>query len=166
MKLKKVKEKEFENMINRNSATIYKVCRFYYNDVNDIQDLFQEITIRLWKGYNNFRKESKESTWVYRVSINTAINFKIKDKRNIKVIDIPSSFIETIKEQEQNEQNELIKQLYKLIEDLNVIDKTIILLYLDNKTYKEISEIVGLSSTNIGTKIQRIKEKMKQQVNN
>lgn len=151
-------EKEFTGLINQHKGIIYKVCQLYCNDNEDRKDLFQEIVIQLWKAYKNFRGEAKISTWIYKIALNTALsNLKIEGKKK---------FIRTISDHEleiptmEINENEHLKSLYQAIQQLTEIEKAIIMLYLDDKTYEEITEIVGISKTNVGVKLNRIKLKL------
>lgn len=151
-------EKEFTGLINQHKGIIYKVCQLYCNDNEDRKDLFQEIVIQLWKAYTNFRGEAKISTWIYKIALNTALsNLKIEGKK--KFITTISDHELEIPTMEINE-NEHLKSLYQAIQQLTEIEKAIIMLYLDDKNYEEITEIVGISKTNVGVKLNRIKLKL------
>ena len=152
-------EKDFMDMIQLNERIIYKVASFYADIDQSINDLYQEIIISLWKAYPSFRGESKLSTWIYRIALNTCITFFRRSKRKPQyvelVVDIPDT----------PDNNDEIVELYKLINQLGKIERALVLLYLDEKSYKEIAEITGLTVTNISTKISRIKEKLKRMSN-
>ncbi|MFT3993487.1 MAG: sigma-70 family RNA polymerase sigma factor [Dysgonomonas sp.] len=144
-------------MIRQNEGVIYKVASFYADGrEHPIGDLYQEIVLNLWKSFSAFRGESKYSTWIYRISLNTCISFYRRNKRSIEYIDISVDIPETI------DNNEQIKELYALINRLGKIERALVLLYLDDKSYKEIAEITGLTVTNVATKLSRIKEKLKE----
>tara|TARA_B100000900_G_scaffold14862_1_gene11875 strand:+ start:1739 stop:2161 length:423 start_codon:yes stop_codon:yes gene_type:complete len=130
------------------------------------KDLFQEITIQLWKAYPKFRGDSKFSTWMYRVSINTAITLYRKSKRRIQSF----SFEDVAYKVPQNEsyddsEDQQLKSIYKAVKALNDIDKAVIFLYLENKSYKEISNTIGITEVNARVKMNRIKNKLKKQLN-
>jgi RNA polymerase sigma-70 factor (ECF subfamily) len=152
---------KFENIIKEYHPILFKIGRVYSSDY-DFDDLYQEMLINIWKGYNNFKGDSKLSTWVYRVALNTALTFKrdnSKHNKNEKWVhhfDIPDTH--SNKEVEETERK--IKRLYEAIGKLKADQKAIILLYLDKKSYDEISEITGLSESNVGVKINRIKKKL------
>lgn len=154
-------EKEFIKIIQKNQGIIHKVCNFYFSSEDDRKDLFQEILAQLWKSYPSFRNESKVSTWMYRVALNTAITTFKKSKRrpDQSSLDIKYHKIEeNISEQEKEED---IKNLYKAIDQLTGIEKSIILLFLENKKYEEISEITGITQNYVRVKMNRIKKKLK-----
>lgn len=152
-------ENEFMNMIKLHERIIYKVVSFYADIDQSINDLYQEVILNLWKAYPSFRGESKISTWIYRIALNTCITFFRRNKRKPNHIDL----IDDIAEIPDN--NEEITELYNLINRLGKIEKALVLLYLDEKPYKEIAEITGMTVTNISTKISRIKEKLKKMSN-
>lgn len=137
----------------------------YTNDPHSHNDLFQEITIQLWKAYPKFRGDSKFSTWMYRVALNTAITLFRKSKRSIKTQDIDNvSFI--IKAEEYDDQTEQhLKLMYKAIKELNDIDKALVFLYLENQSYREISNTLGISEVNARVKMNRVKTKLKNILN-
>lgn len=153
-------ERGFLDMVKSNERIIYKIISFYTNPSQSTNDLYQEVILNLWKAYPSFRGESKISTWLYRIALNTCLTFFRRSNKHIQytelAIDIP--YIP--------DYNDDIKELYKLINRLDKIDKALVLLYLDEKSYKEISEITGLSVTNVATKLSRIKEKLKQMSDN
>src|SRR5688572_18754220 len=150
--------KEFVDVLNNHRGLIYKVCNLYCSDREDRKDLFQEIVLQVWKSLGNFRHESSLSTWMYRIALNTAITHFKKEKRSVNLIHIEGIEIPDINDSEEKE--ELLTQLFAAIEHLDKIDKSIILLYLDEKSYDEISEITGLSKSNVGVKLNRIKTKL------
>jgi RNA polymerase sigma-70 factor (ECF subfamily) len=157
-------EKEFTGLINQHKGIIYKVCHLYCHEREDRKDLFQEIVIQLWKAYPNFRKEAKLSTWIYRIALNTALTSLKKEGKNklSKSISEDDFEIPAIEITE----NEHLKTLYQAIQQLSEIEKAIIILYLDEKNYEEITEIVGISKTNVGVKLNRIKQKLSKIINN
>ncbi len=152
---------DFEN--NQNIA--HKICRIYTTNQDAHNDLFQEITIQLWKNYPKFRGDSKFSTWMYRVALNTAISLYRKSTRTVKTQDF-SDFAYKIKATDYDNTEELqLKALYSAIRKLNDIEKALIFLYLEDKPYKEISETLGISSVNARVKMNRAKEKLKKTLN-
>jgi RNA polymerase sigma-70 factor (ECF subfamily) len=149
---------EFIDILNKHRGLIYKVCNLYCSDPEDRKDLFQEIVLQVWKSWENFRGEAALSTWMYRIALNTAITHLKKERRlgspvSIVNIDIPDV-------EENGETEELLKQLFGAIDDLDKIDKSVILLYLEEKSYDEISEITGLTKSNVGVRLNRIKTKL------
>lgn len=158
-------ENEFTQIIKENESLIFKITTIYACNKQDREDLFQEIVIQLWKAFSKFRNESKISTWIYRVALNTAISGFRKQKKRIDLASI-DWFTQNYSENSTTEQEDRVKSLYQYIETLNALDKGIILLFLEDKSHKEISEIIGLSKTNIGTRLSRIRQKIKSQMFN
>jgi RNA polymerase sigma factor (sigma-70 family) len=156
-------DKGFIDILNNHRALIYKVCNLYCDDPEDRKDLFQEIVIQVWKSMDSFRHESALSTWMYRVALNTAITHFKKDKRSIKPVSITGIDIPDLEDSPEKE--ETSRHLYKAIEHLDKVDKSIILLYLEDKSYEEIGEITGLSKSNVGVKLNRIKIKLSNTLN-
>lgn len=152
-------EKEFLEMVHTNKGIIYKVISFYVDEYSSWEDLYQDVILNLWKSFPNFKKESLLSTWIYRITLNTCISFFRKDKK--KPIHVELS----IDVKEYCEDDEDIQELYNLIGKLGKLDRALILLYLEDRPYKEIGEIMGITPTNVSTKISRIKEKLKQMSN-
>jgi len=137
----------------------------YTNDQESHNDLFQEITIQLWKAYPKFRGDEKCSTWMYRVDLNTAITLYRKSKRNIKTKNYDDVSFK-IKAHEYNDETEQqLKLMYRAVKELNDIDKALVLLYLEDQSYKEISETLGISEVNARVKMNRIKKALKSILN-
>lgn len=148
---------DFEN----NQNIVHKVCRIYTTDSDAHKDLFQEITIQLWKNYSKFRGDSKFSTWMYRVALNTAISLYRKSSKRIKTEDY-SDIEYKIQSVEYDDNQELqLKALYAAIHQLNDIDKALIFLYLEDKSFKEIAITLGISDINARVKMNRAKEKLR-----
>jgi len=161
----KVDKNEFIRIVNGNHAIINKICYGYAKNSEDRFDLKQEILIQLWKAYPSFNNQSQISTWIYRIALNTVISNFRKAKNKIQESELSQSNYQIPDIIENNELNENIVKLYQLIYQLNDLEKAITLLYLDDQSYKEIAEIVGISETNVATKINRIKSKLKNQFN-
>lgn len=158
-------EERFLDDFEKNQNIAHKICRLYTTNKNDHNDLFQEITIQLWKNYSKFRGDAKFSTWMYRVALNTAISLYRKSTRTIKTNDI-SDIVYKIKSEEYDDTEELqLKALYKAIHGLNDIDKALIFLYLEDKNYKEIATALGISQVNARVKMNRAKNKLKNILN-
>jgi RNA polymerase sigma-70 factor, ECF subfamily len=133
----------------------------YCNNPDNRQDLFQEIVIQLWKAFPSFRHEAKFSTWMYRVAINTAISDIRRQKNKIRGIGI-ENIADEIKDEEYNrEKEEQLQQLYKAIEQLSAIEKALVMLYLEDKSYDEMEDILGINQNNLRVKMNRIKEKLR-----
>jgi RNA polymerase sigma-70 factor (ECF subfamily) len=152
-------EEEFIELINKYRALIFKVCNLYCHDPESRKDLFQEIVLQLWKSYPGFRRESASSTWIYRVALNTAIsNFRKELKKPERTSITTADFeIPDISVWDEKENSSI---LHLAISRLTEIEKAIIMLYLDEKTYDEISEIIGISNSNVGARLNRIKTKL------
>ncbi|WP_319499655.1 sigma-70 family RNA polymerase sigma factor [uncultured Draconibacterium sp.] len=154
-------EKEFLHIIRKNQGIIHKVCNIYCDTEDDRSDLFQEIVVQLWKSYPNFRRESKVSTWMYRVALNTAITTFKKSKRRPDQSSLTYENFQIEEEKYDTETEENIKVLHKAIQQLTGIEKSIVLLYLENKKYEEIAEITGITQNYVRVKMNRIKKKLK-----
>lgn len=154
-------EKEFTQIITENQGIIHKVCSVYCDLEEDRRDLFQEILAQLWKSYPSFRNESKFSTWMYRVALNTAITSFKKDKRQPDKSGISYESLQLAEEIYDSVEEEQIKILNKAISQLSGIEKSIILLFLEDKKYEEIAEITGITQNYVRVKMNRIKKKLK-----
>jgi RNA polymerase sigma-70 factor, ECF subfamily len=161
---KQEEEKEFEQLIRENELMIHKVCRMYADSNADRDDLFQEIVIQLWKAYPTFRGEARFSTWLYRVAINTAITRLRKERDFIKSYS-PAELPEYMQEDHSIEK-EKEKQLHEAINRLSQVEKAIVMLYLEDHSYLEMEDILGISQGNLRVKMNRIKEKLRQLTKN
>jgi RNA polymerase sigma-70 factor (ECF subfamily) len=158
-------EKEFVQIISQNQGIIHKVCSIYCDSEEDRRDLFQEILAQLWKSFPSFRSEAKFSTWMYRVALNTAITSFKKHKRQPDKMGLGIENFQLAVEEYDHETEEQIKLLHKAIANLSGIEKSIILLYLENKKYEEIAEITGITQNYVRVKMNRIKAKLKKYMN-
>ncbi|WP_047245344.1 RNA polymerase sigma factor [Maribacter thermophilus] len=154
------KETVFANLIREHQGLLFKVTSIYTNNKEDQEDLFQEVVYQLWKYFDTFRNESKISTWMYRVAMNTAITQLKKSKRNSNSVPITEVILNR-SETKNDVLEERLKLLYQQIQDLNPLEKGLMLLLLEDKSYKEMAQITGLSESNVGTRISRIKAKLK-----
>ena len=155
-------QQPFIQHIQQHEKLIYKVCHVYASDAEDVRDLFQEIILQAWSGFTRYRGESSISTWLYRVALNTAIVHKRKQAKHKSVT--PVEFFTTdIADKMPAAYAEEYKLLQQMIHSLPPLDKALILLYLDDRPYTEIADILGISTSNVGTKLGRIKDKMKKQ---
>lgn len=153
-------EKEFISILNQNAHILYKVCNLYCDVPEDRSDLFQEVVLQLWKAFPNFRKEAKISTWMYRIALNTAIsNFRKRSKGFLKV-SLSEGGFEIPDPSQLSAENENVAALYKAIAQLSSVEKAVIMLFLEEKSYQEIAEIMGISKSNVGVKLNRIKSKL------
>ncbi|SDB31897.1 RNA polymerase sigma-70 factor, ECF subfamily [Flavobacteriaceae bacterium MAR_2010_188] len=151
-------EKEFLDIVTANQKIIYKVSRLYRDSKEDQEDLFQEIVYQLWNAYPKFRNDSKVTTWMYRIALNTAIATFRKKKVEIDFKDnIPYSQLPI--DDSQISENEIL--MYEALKKLNSAERAIISLFLEDYSYKEIGELVGITENYVGVKMSRIKEKLK-----
>jgi len=148
-------------MVQEHRLLLYKVCNLYCAVEQDRQDLFQEIIVQLWKAYPRFRGEAKRSTWLYRIALNTAISALRKQKKRIIPTDplqLPASLQDM---QYPGEREEQLRQLYAAIDRLTEFEKALIMLYLEEKSYDEMEEILGVNQNNLRVKMNRIKDKLR-----
>jgi RNA polymerase sigma-70 factor (ECF subfamily) len=158
-------EKEFVKQLDENQNIVHKICRLYTNDQHAHNDLFQEVTVQLWRAYPKFRGDSKFSTWMYRVALNTAITLYRKSTRRVKTQDYESVQFKIEDRSEDDEQMEQLTLLYGAVKQLNDIEKALVFLYLEDKNYREISETMGISEVNARVKMNRIKTKLTNIIN-
>lgn len=158
-------EQSFVKQLQENQNIIHKICRLYTSGDDAHKDLFQEITIQLWKAFPKFRGESKFSTWAYRVALNTAITLYRKKTRSVTTIEFENTKHFIRQEDYNYEEEEQIKLMYKAVYQLNDIEKALIFMYLEDKDYEEISETLGISEVNARVKMNRIKGKLKKVLN-
>ena len=158
-------EQKFVADLEENQNIVHKVCKIYTNNQDAHNDLFQEISIQLWKAYPKFRGEAKFSTWMYRVALNTAITLYRKSKRSIQTQDFDSVLYKIESTQYDDTEEEQLKLLYKAVHHLSDIEKALVFLYLEDKNYKEISETMGISEVNARVKMNRVKNKLRDILN-
>lgn len=154
-------QQQFIALLNQHQGIVHKVCNLYMDAVADREDLFQEITYQAFKAFKNFKGQAKFSTWLYRVALNTAITFYRKEKRQPDVVMyglLPEALTEATEPIEEQ-----LQAMYKAIGNLSNIDKAIIMLYLEDYSYYEIGEVVGITANNVAVKMNRIKSKLKEQ---
>ena len=163
--MKSESEESFVKQLKANQNIVHKICRLYTSDQDSHNDLFQEITIQLWKAFPKFRGESKFSTWAYRVALNTAITLYRKNTKSVNTIEFESGRHFVLQEEYNYEEEEHIKLLYKAVQQLNDIEKALVFMYLEDKDYEEIAETLGISEVNARVKMNRIKTKLKQIIN-
>jgi RNA polymerase sigma-70 factor (ECF subfamily) len=156
------KKERFTAAIKENEGFIFKIASIYTSNVEDRNDLLQEIFYQLWKSFDGFKQRSSISTWIYRVALNVSIYQLKLSKKKIATIPLDEQVLNTEMVNQENEDD--WKLFRQQIDDLNLVDKAIVMLYLDNKSHEEIAAIIGITKTNVGTKLQRIKEKLKSQI--
>ncbi len=152
---------EFSALITQNQDIIHKVCNVYCPIPQDREDLFQEVVYQLWKSYNTFRGEAKFTTWMYRVALNTAITSFKKFKKQPPPREINEKILQ-YPEQTDDIFDERLKSLYESIAQLSDIEKAVIMLHLEEHSYQDIAKIMGITESNVGVKINRIKKKLKE----
>ncbi|AZQ61271.1 sigma-70 family RNA polymerase sigma factor [Flammeovirga pectinis] len=153
----------YEEYIESNKAIIYKICRAYTHSKLEFDDYFQEVCLQLWKSKEAYNHQSKLSTWVYRVTLNTCLSIIKSEKREVDTVEINESF-DHHSDLEDTEAQERLNTLYMGIRQLKKADRAIIVLYLEDKSYQEIAEIIGISMSNVGVKINRIKQQLKDSI--
>lgn len=158
-------EHKFVKQLEENQNIVHKICRLYTNDKDSHNDLFQEITIQLWKAFPKFRGDSKFSTWMYRVALNTAITLYRKSKRRVQTQDFEGVSFKISSEAYDDTVEEQLKLMYTAVKTLNDIDKALVFLYLEDKNYREISDTLGISEVNARVKMNRIKNKLRDILN-
>lgn len=158
-------ERNFIELLEKHQNIVHKICRLYTNDSDAHKDLFQEITIQLWKTYPKFRGDSKFSTWMYRVGLNTSITLYRKSLKRVESQRIEPVAYKLSYEEYDDTKDEQLNRIYAAVHKLNDIEKAIVFLYLENKNYKEISETLGISEVNARVRMNRIKTKLKTQLN-
>ena len=159
----KKEETEFANIVKAHKNTIFTVCYLFSKDQDEVNDLFQETLINLWQGFDSFKGQCDIKTWIWRVSLNTCLTAERKKKRSVETMPLSMDinlFTDTDDDTRQ------IQQLYSRINKLGVVDRAIILLWLENMSYEEIGQIIGISTKNVSVKLVRIKEQLKKMSNN
>ena len=151
------KEQLFTQIIRSNKSRIYMMCRAYSNDEAAIEDCFQEVALKLWSGLDSFRHYSSIDTWVYRVTLNACISYRRDNKRVLN----SEPILVDVADYDEREHEEHIEKLYALIRQLNRYDRALVLLWLENLSYAEIADIMGLTVSNVSVKLVRIKESLK-----
>ena len=154
-------EHKFVTELEDNQNIVHKVCSLYTNDRDSHNDLFQEITIQLWRAYPKFRGEAKFSTWMYRVALNTAITLYRKSKRRVKTQDFDSVIYKIKTDEYDDTEERQLKLIYDAVKQLGDIDKALVFLYLEDKDYSEIAATLGITEVNARVKMNRIKNKLR-----
>lgn len=149
-------EETFIAMLKANERVIYKVCSFYASEESPLSDLYQDVVCNLWTAYPKFRGECSISTWIYRIALNTCISGfrKKKMEHSADLSSLQDAFIQP------EDMTEEIKEMYRLIRQLKTLERAVILLYLEEKSYQEIADITGLSLSHVAVKLKRTKEKL------
>ena len=154
----KQEEEIFARLVREHKSTIYTVCYMFSKDEDDVQDLFQETLINMWKGMGGFREESKIDTWIYRVALNTCLTQERKKKREVKKVPLNMD-VNFFEDNDANAKQARI--LHQRISQLAYVDRALVMLWLDGMSYDEIRAVVGISAQNVAVKLFRIKEQLK-----
>ncbi len=157
------REDEFIHLIQQNQGLIYKITTIYTRDREEQKDLYQEIVYQTWKSFDQFKKASKPSTWLYRVGMNTAITNLNRTKKSVTAVPLDGLDLDFAEDLDSGLE-ERLKVLYAEIRKLGLLDRGIVFLFLEGKSHDEIAEIVGVSSSNVGTRLSRIKDKLRKGV--
>ncbi|MCJ8320752.1 MAG: RNA polymerase sigma factor [Colwellia sp.] len=155
--MNKVKEIEFSQLMNQHKGIIYKVVNSYCQQQDDRQDLAQEILTTMWLAMDNYNNEYKFSTWMYRIALNVAISYYRKDSKRQDKTNLDNEQLINIVDIPEEDKSEDIKRLYRFIGQLDKLNKAIMILYLESESYESIANSLGLSKTNVATRIGRIK---------
>lgn len=161
-KTTKNKETEFEALMAANKGVIAKVCYMYAANNEHFKDLYQETLINIWQSFDKFRGESAVSTWIYRITINTCISCFRHTKKYANTTSMAPNELLAVADSptDDHEHNACLREMYKLINALPALDKALILMWLDEKSYQEIAEVTGLSRTNVAAKLNRCKQRL------
>ena len=160
MRKPKEVDEQFVELVNRHQPVIHKVCRMYADSPEDRQDLLQDVLFQLWRSYPSFQGKSKFSTWMYRIALNTAITRLRKETRKAEHVELDAGAIAASTPAMTPGAGEQLEALYRLIRKLSRVDRALVMLYLEDLSYREMSEILGLSESNIGVKLNRIKARL------
>ena len=150
-------ESKFAQIVKENKATIYTVCYMFSQDKDEVQDLFQDTLVNLWNGFESFRGDSKVDTWVWRVALNTCISAERKKKKEGEKVPLS---LDIDLYSDQDAESLQVQFLHKRIGKLGLVDRAIILLWLEDMSYEEIGAIVGISAKNVSVKLVRIREQL------
>jgi RNA polymerase sigma-70 factor (ECF subfamily) len=154
-------QETFIKLVSEHRGMLYKVCRLYCFTESDRQDLLQEIIFQLWRSYPSFRGEARISTWLYRIALNTAISGLRKQKRLVTTVDPESLPTELQDIQYPAEKEEQLRLLYTAIDRLSEVEKALTMLYLEDRSYQEMEDILGISQNNLRVKMNRIRDKLR-----
>ena len=151
-------EEQFAQLVREHKNTIYTVCYMFSHDTDEVNDLFQETLINMWKGIDKFREESKISTWIYRVALNTCL---LQERKKAKEVDKVPLTMDVNLFEDDDEQTLQVRLLHQRIGRLGLVDRALVMLWLEGMSYDEIGSVMGISAQNVGVKLFRIKEQLK-----
>lgn len=155
------KETQFLQLIGENKGILYKICKIYQDDPDDRDDLLQEMVLQLWRAFDTFRGDSKFSSWMYRVALNTAIVFFKKQKRRPDDQPMPAQFDHADDHSAAEEKEEKLAIFYKAVQYLNKVEKALIYLYMEDQPYDDIAATLGITPLNVRVRLNRVKNKLK-----
>lgn len=147
---------DFENIVKEYSLLITKVCYYFATNISELKDLRQDVLLNIWTGWENFRMQSKPSTWIYRVCFNTCITYQRKNRQRKNEVPLSS----VLESEDDTFDMEMYREMHRLINQLGAENKAIIMMWLDENSYEEIAEVIGLKRNTVATRIKRIKEKL------
>lgn len=151
-------EEQFAQLVREHKNTIYTVCYMFSHDTDEVNDLFQETLINMWKGIDKFREESKISTWIYRVTLNTCL---LQERKKAKEVEKVPLTMDVNLFEDDDEQTLQVRLLHQRIGRLGLVDRALVMLWLEGMSYDEIGSVMGISAQNVGVKLFRIKEQLK-----
>ena len=151
-------EEQFAQLVREHKNTIYTVCYMFSHDTDEVNDLFQETLINMWKGIDKFREESKISTWIYRVTLNTCL---LQERKKAKEVEKVPLTMDVNLFEDDDEQPLQVRLLHQRIGRLGLVDRALVMLWLEGMSYDEIGSVMGISAQNVGVKLFRIKEQLK-----
>ena len=155
-------ERQFAQTVREHKSTIYTVCYMFSKDADEVGDLFQEVLVNLWKGFEGFERRSDIKTWIYRVALNTCISLDRKKRRRSAEVRLT---MDINLFEDRDEDTRQVDLLHKRISKLQPFDRAIVLLWLENLSYEEIGQIVGITAKNVSVRLFRIREQLKQMSN-
>jgi RNA polymerase sigma factor (sigma-70 family) len=157
-----LRQQEFQTLVDQHKKILYKVCNSYCRNREDREDLAQEIVVQLWRSFESFDERARFSTWMYRIALNVAISaYRRESARTRYILSDEGQLLNAI--DEKTHQSDEIQALHRAIAALNPLDKALVLLYLDGNSYQDIAAVLGISETNVATKISRMKQRMRQE---
>ena len=159
-------DKDFLGILDQHKRIIFKICNSYCRNPESRKDLVQEVVIQLWKSYPKYDPQYKISTWIYRIALNVAISFYRKEKKHLHATSITESAMNVAMEGDSFDTERDILWLRRFIDQLDELHRALMILYLDGNSYKDIADVLGITETNVATKINRIKQKLKREFEN
>jgi RNA polymerase sigma-70 factor (ECF subfamily) len=157
------RDDKFVQLVRENDARLRKICRVYADDVEAQRDLYQDILVELWRSFSAFEGDAQPSTWLYRVALNTALSHDrsraVRDEATLDP-DHPVWANGVSRPDERLDQDEKLDRLYAAIDRLDDVDKALVMMYLDEKSYREMADVLGLSESHVGVKLHRVKNKL------